>query len=65
MISILISLLILVLVFGVAFYILTLLPLPPPFGLVAQLILGLIFLLVVLGWLLPLAGVYPWYGPVR
>lgn len=52
MIELLISLLVLVLIFGVAWWIITLIPLPPPFHQVAQVVLALIFLLVLLGILL-------------
>ena len=57
MIGILISLLVLVLVFGIAWWIITLLPLPAPFGQIAQVLLLLILLLVLVAWLLPLAGI--------
>jgi uncharacterized membrane protein (GlpM family) len=48
MISILIYILILCLVFGVIYYIVTLLPLPPPFALIAQVILALVLVLCLL-----------------
>lgn len=52
MIGLLINLLILVLVFGVAWWIITLIPLPPPFGLVAQVVLALILLIILVNFLL-------------
>ena len=56
-ISILISLLILCLVAGVIYYIITLIPLPEPFKRILTIIFLLIVLLVALSYLLPLAGV--------
>ena len=56
MIELLISVLILLIVFGVLFYIIRLLPLPEPFGTIALLILALVLLLVLLGYVLPLGG---------
>jgi hypothetical protein len=57
MIGVLIGLLILFIVAGVIWYIITLLPLPHPFGLIAQLVLLLIIVLIALSYLLPLAGI--------
>ena len=48
MIGLLINLLILCLVFGVVYWIITLIPLPAPFARIAQIVLALIFLLVIL-----------------
>ena len=59
MISLLITLLVFILVAGILWYIITLLPLPHPFGLIAQLVLLIIFVLVLLSYLLPYA-----HGPV-
>ena len=56
MISLLIYLLVLCLVFGVVYYIITLIPLPAPFRQIALIVLALIFLLVLLSWLLPFIG---------
>jgi hypothetical protein len=56
MISLLISLLVLIIIAGIAWYIITLLPLPHPFGVIAQLVLLLIIVLVLLGWFLPMTG---------
>ena len=55
MVSLLITLLILVIIAGIVWYIVTLLPLPHPFGVIAQLVILLIFVLVLLAYLLPLA----------
>ena len=66
MISLLVSVLILILVFGALYYVLQLIPLPAPFGQIALIILGLIFVLVLISMLLPLVGVHPFYsGPIR
>jgi hypothetical protein len=56
MISLLITLLVVILVFGVIWYALSLIPLPPPFYQIAQLILLVVLLLVLLAYLLPLIG---------
>lgn len=61
MISVLISLLVLVIVVGIVFWIISLLPLPQPWLNIVKVIVGLIVLLVVLSWLLPMAG---WPHPV-
>jgi hypothetical protein len=55
-ISILITLLVLCLIFGLVWWIITLIPLPAPFGRVAQVIVAVIFLIIVIYMLLPLAG---------
>ena len=52
MISLLIYVLILLLIFGVILYVVRLIPLPPPFALIAQAVVGLILLLVLLDLLL-------------
>lgn len=57
MIDALVQLLILLIVFGIVYYIVTLLPLPAPFKQIATVVVLLIFLLVIVAWLLPLAGV--------
>jgi hypothetical protein len=56
MISVLVTLLIYCLVFGLIWWIVSLIPLPPPFARVAQVIVAVIFLLIVIYELLPLAG---------
>lgn len=60
MIPILIQLLILCLIFGVVWWVLTLIPLPPPFGQVAQVVVALLFALILISLLLPLAGIHAW-----
>jgi len=55
MISLLVTLLIIVLVAGVVFWIISLIPIPEPWGRIAQVIVGVIFLIVLLTYLLPLA----------
>lgn len=64
MIGLLINLLILVLVFGVAWWIITLIPLPPPFGLVAQVVLALILLIILIDFLLG-GSELGWRAPLR
>lgn len=57
MISILITLLVVCIVAAVVFWIISLLPLPAPWGRVAQAIVGLILLIWLLMWLVPAARV--------
>ena len=59
MIELLISLLVIVIVAGIIWYAISLLPLPPPFGTIAQLILVVVLLLVLLAYLLPLLRLPP------
>lgn len=54
MIELLITLLVVVIVFGIIWYAITLIPLPHPFAVIAQLVLLAILLLVLLYALLPL-----------
>jgi hypothetical protein len=56
MLSILVTLLIVCLIFGVVYWIISLIPLPAPFGRVAQVIVAVIFLIYLLYMLLPYAG---------
>ncbi len=56
MISLLIMLLIVLLVVAIVFWILSLFPLPQPWLNVARAIVGLIFLIWLLGYMLPLTG---------
>ena len=56
MISMLVSLLILVLVVGVVFWILSMLPIPQPWLNVARAIIALIVLIWLISWLLPMSG---------
>lgn len=65
MISILIWLLILILVFGVLYAAISMVPLPPPFHQIALLVLAVVFVLIVLIWLLPLVGHGPPIGSLR
>lgn len=58
--SILISLLIFVVVVGIVFYILSLLPLPPPWLNIARAVVALIVLLVLLDYL----GIFSSHAPV-
>lgn len=52
MISALIYILVLCLVFGIILYVVRMLPLPEPFGVIAQAIVALILLLIILDMLL-------------
>jgi hypothetical protein len=63
MIDILVYLLILCLIFGVIYYVLQLLPLPPPFMLIVQVILALVMVLFLLDILL--GGRWVGLGPPR
>jgi hypothetical protein len=54
----------LLIIFSVIFYIIRLIPLPPPFGVVAQAVVGLILLLILIDMLLGGRFVgFPRYGP--
>lgn len=53
MISLLLTVLILLLVFGLIGWAVSLLPLPAPFGQVAYAVLAIILILILLGWFLP------------
>lgn len=57
MVSLLISFLMVLVIFGVIYYIITLIPLPAPFATIAQIVMLVIFLLVLIGYLMPMAGV--------
>lgn len=57
--EILISLLVLCLVMGVIYYIITIIPLPDPFKTVAIIIVLVIFLIVLLSYLVPGIGLFP------
>ena len=52
MITLLIWLLILILVFGVIFWVIQQIPLPPPFGSIALAVVALIFILIIVSALL-------------
>jgi hypothetical protein len=56
MVELLVQVLILFLVFGAIFYLITLLPLPEPYGRAAQVIIGVIFIIILLYILLGLVG---------
>jgi len=58
MISVLITILVLCLVFGLVWWIVTLIPLPAPFAQVARVCVAVIFLIIVLVELLPLANIH-------
>lgn len=61
MIGLLINLLIVCPIFGVVWYIVTLLPLPPPFPLIIRLVFLLILLIVVVNLLLGISGGGLWH----
>ena len=63
MIDALVYILILCLIFGVIYYVLQMLPLPPPFALIVQVILALVLVLLLLDILL--GGRYVGLGPLR
>jgi hypothetical protein len=56
MISILVTLLVLCLIFGLIWWILGLIPLPAPFARVAQVVVAVIFLIILIYMLLPFIG---------
>ena len=56
MISLLIYVLVMLLIFGVVFYIVDLIPLPGNFKLIAKLVVGLILVLVLVNMLLGMPG---------
>jgi uncharacterized membrane protein YwzB len=60
MISLLVTILVLALIFGLVWWAIGMIPLPPPFGMIVQVALVLIFVLVLLSYLLPLAGSHAW-----
>jgi hypothetical protein len=57
MIELLVTILVVLLVFGLVWYALTLIPLPPPFLQVAQVVLIIAMILVLVAYLLPMARV--------
>ena len=59
LVHLLIWVLVLGLVFYLAYWVIGLIPLPEPFGVVARVILGIIALLVLISVLLPIAGSPP------
>lgn len=56
LISLLINLIIIMLVLGVAWWIISIIPLPPPFAMIAQVILVLIALILLIDLLLGVGG---------
>jgi hypothetical protein len=56
MINLLFTLIAIALIFGVAWWIITMIPLPPPFPLVFRVVFGLVLLLVLVGLLWPYTG---------
>jgi hypothetical protein len=59
MLSILISILVMCLIFGLIWWIISLIPLPPPFSRVAQVVIAVIFCIWLIYLLVPYAG---WSG---
>lgn len=55
--SLLISIVIAMLVFGVLFWIISVIPIPEPFGRIAQVVLGVVLLIWLIRLLLPLSGI--------
>ena len=58
--SLLISLLVMLLIFGVVYYIIGMIPLPAPFGRIAYIVLAVIFLIVLLQMLGVVGGGAGW-----
>jgi len=56
MIEMLITLLVVLLILGLIYWVITLIPLPPPFVLLAQVVMAIIFVLVLISFLLPYTG---------
>jgi hypothetical protein len=56
--SLLITILIMCLIFGVIWWVITLIPLPAPFAQVARVVIALIFCIWLIYLLLPFAGVH-------
>ena len=57
MISLLLTLLILILIFGAIFMVLNYMPLPHPFQQIAYIILLVLFIVILIAYLLPIGGV--------
>jgi hypothetical protein len=60
-VDLLLYVVILLIVFGAIFYVIQLLPIPYPFGLIAQIVVGVILVVFLLSLLV---GVYPFRGPL-
>ena len=56
MISILVTVLVMAIIFGLIWWVLSVIPLPPPFGQIARVVCVVIFCLWLIYLLLPLAG---------
>lgn len=56
MLSILVTILVMCLIFGLIWWIISLIPLPAPFGQVARVVIAVIFVIYLIYMLLPLAG---------
>lgn len=59
MLSLLVTILVMCLIFGLIWWILSLIPLPAPFGQVARVVVAVIFCIWLIYLLLPYAGVHP------
>ena len=59
MISILVTLLIILLIFSVAWWVIGMIPVPQPFANVIKVVLALILLIWLISVLLPLGGIHP------
>jgi hypothetical protein len=64
MLSLLVTILVMCLIFGLIWWILSLIPLPAPFGQVARVVCAIIFVIWLLYLLLPFAGFHGFGGPV-
>jgi hypothetical protein len=56
MISLLVTLLVVLIIFSLIWWIVSVLPLPPPFAQIARVVVVVIFCLVLIGMLLPYTG---------
>jgi hypothetical protein len=56
MIGFLLALIVLCLILGVAWWVISMIPLPAPLNWVVRVIFGIVVLIILLVWLLPLAG---------
>lgn len=64
MIGLLINLVIILMVLGVIWWALSLIPIPEPFGMIARVVIGLIFLIVLLTqFLMPMLNVSVYHHP--
>ena len=62
MLSVLVTILIMCLIFGLIWWVITLIPLPPPFAQVARVVIAVIFCIWIIYLLLPLAGMGAGFG---